>query len=736
MKPAILRIALACLFILAAAASLAANESSALQRYGIVIGINEGGPKRSTLRFAASDAQAFAAVMQEMGGLSAANRIMLLNPMLDDITQAFADMGKKIAAGKSAVKRQEFIVYYSGHSDEEGLLIGEQKLGYKDLRALIAAIPADVRIAVIDSCASGVFIRTKGGVQRPPFMVDAAVEMKGYAFLTSSSETEAAQESDNIEASFFTHFLVSGLRGAADVSKDGVVTLNEAYQYAFNETLVRTEKTQYGPQHPSYDIQLSGTGDLVLTDLRETSAGLIIEDKIAGRIYVRDARGKLVVELNKQDKQNLEIGLSAGGYTVLVDTDGALRRAGIRLVTGRQTTLRESDLKTVQPESTVKRGDADTPPSDEGAPVAEGETPAADKAQAPQDEPKDDFVLQTRFFRFTFFPSILARIDSNILVTNHLVLNLTVGRAQNVTGVNMSLIGGIIDRRLDGFAGSTIFNIITGGMTGAAVASVFNIGGGDQLGVQAAGVFNIANGTLSGLQTAGVFNIADGALSGVQAAGVFNIAGGSMTGVQAAGVFNVAGDVNGVQVGVVNIAKKVSGVQVGVVNISDDTDGFAIGLINIEKNGIHNIEVWHDTGNMSCAAFKLGTKISYGIVMAGYDFIDPNPSWFYGLGIGFRLPIETFFIDLDAVLLSRFRTSQDIFTTDSMTTLLPQLRLKTGVKLFGFLGVYAGVSLQFFIPGLLYDPALMTDTLFSFTAPGTTQPVNVVPKFFIGIQLF
>jgi hypothetical protein len=36
--------------------------------------------------------------------------------------------------------------------------------------------------------------------------------VQGYAFLTSSSETEAAQESERLGGSFFTHALVSALR--------------------------------------------------------------------------------------------------------------------------------------------------------------------------------------------------------------------------------------------------------------------------------------------------------------------------------------------------------------------------------------------------------------------------------------------------------------------------------------------------------------------------------------------
>jgi hypothetical protein len=39
------------------------------------------------------------------------------------------------------------------------------------------------------------------------------------------------------------------------------VTLNEAYRFAFDETLARTETTSGGPQHAAYDISLAGTGD-------------------------------------------------------------------------------------------------------------------------------------------------------------------------------------------------------------------------------------------------------------------------------------------------------------------------------------------------------------------------------------------------------------------------------------------------------------------------------------------
>ena len=149
--------------------------------------------------------------------------------------------------------------------------------------------------------------------------------MRGHAFLTSSAATEAAQESDRIRASYFTHYLVSGFRGAADLSGDGRVTLNEAYQFAFNETLRRTVDTKGGAQHPSYDINLSGTGDVVMTDVRQTGATLVLGEDLDGRFFIRNAAQELVVELYKPRGRTVELGVEPGAYEVRIEqTKGSL----------------------------------------------------------------------------------------------------------------------------------------------------------------------------------------------------------------------------------------------------------------------------------------------------------------------------------------------------------------------------------------------------------------------------
>jgi hypothetical protein len=108
----------------------------------------------------------------------------------------------------------------------------------------------------------------KGGHPGPAFTIRLSDEVSstGEALLTSSAADELALESREIGGSFFTHHLVSGLRGAADTSGDGKITLAEAYQYAFERTVSATASMTIGTQHPGYDYRLPGRGDLVLSE--------------------------------------------------------------------------------------------------------------------------------------------------------------------------------------------------------------------------------------------------------------------------------------------------------------------------------------------------------------------------------------------------------------------------------------------------------------------------------------
>jgi len=327
-----------------------------MRRFVLAAGANNGGGDRVMLRYAATDAEEFSQVMLQMGGVAPENNLLLKDPDLADFVQAVKQVNGMVRKARGEAARTEVWIYYSGHADEEGLLLGGERLGYRELRKMMDGFEADVRVAVLDACASGAITRIKGGQRRKAFLVDASSDTRGYAFLTSSSAEETAQESDRIQASFFTHYLVSGMRGAADVSGDGKVTLSEAYQFALDETLAQTVETQGGAQHPAYQFNLSGIGDVVMTDLRQTSAGLVLTEELHGRLFVRNDNRRLVAELLKPKGKMVELGLEPGDYEIYLAWKDELLVARESVERGDRLVLHAGKFEPARRERTAIRG--------------------------------------------------------------------------------------------------------------------------------------------------------------------------------------------------------------------------------------------------------------------------------------------------------------------------------------------------------------------------------------------
>ena len=332
------------------------EATQVVRRFVLAAGANFGGVKRTPLRYAVSDAEHFARVLEMMGGVESEDQFLLAEPSLENFKRVLTNLEARVIKASQSSSRIEVVLYYSGHADENGLLLGEDRLTYRALRDAMNSVQADVHITVLDACASGAITRLKGGQRQKAFMVDTSSDMRGYAFLTSSSENEAAQESDRIRGSFFTHYLVSGLRGAADVTGDGRVTLNEAYHFAFQNTLEGTERTQGGAQHPAYDIKMTGTGDVVMTDVRQTSAGLILAESLQGRFFIRNANRQLIAELFKPAGRRVELGLEPGTYRVHMAREVQSATATVELAMGQREILDEGHFEIIARERTTTRG--------------------------------------------------------------------------------------------------------------------------------------------------------------------------------------------------------------------------------------------------------------------------------------------------------------------------------------------------------------------------------------------
>jgi hypothetical protein len=567
-----------------------------VRRVALFVAANDGGAERETLLYAGSDAEALAKALTELGGLARGDITILADPDVDALERALTQVTKTVAKLDQAGERVQLVFYYSGHSDETGLLLGGVHFDYKRLRKRLDAIPADVRIGILDSCSSGAFTRAKGGKKRAPFLVGAAAEVEGHAYLTSSSADEAAQESDRIGGSFFTHFLVTGLRGAADFDGDRRVTLGEAYQFAFDETLARTEATSGGPQHAAYDIGLAGTGDLVMTDLRKTSAKLEIDADLVGRIYVRDRRGNLAAELFKPKGAGpITLALEPGDYTVTIDDGRQLHRAELAVRSNKTEHLSLGGLENIAIEDTRGRGGA------------------SDEPEPSFDEEGYELVP----FNIGVAPGAELNAGHAGPLINYFSVSIGLTGVARVRGVQGAVLGAWTDEELKGVQGAI----------GAAITH------GPGRGLQAAIGATLAHRDFRGLQSALAYTHTRDALTGVQI-----------------GAVNTAGSVQGMQIGLVNIGRgRVRGVQVGLINYADEADA-SIALLPITRKGGVWVDLWTSDVALVHAAVRFRAKRTYSFLTGAVHPLGDLHTRSWSAGFGFGGPLvwrERFSLELD-----------------------------------------------------------------------------------------
>lgn len=327
---------------------LASAAFADTRRVAIVVGNNAGGPSMPPLRFAESDAGKMARVLVELGDVNSDDVLLLQGRKAADVEQAIADARDRIAMFKRAPDvRTVLVFFFSGHSDGESMELGNEKLTYLRLKAMLAGSGADVRVSIVDACKSGGGLREKGGKSAEAFTIKLAdtLQQTGEAFITSSAADEAALESNEVMGSYFTHNLISGLRGAADSSGDKLVTLAEAYKYAYDRTVSATAALTAGAQHPSYDFKLSGQGELVLASLLKPSSVLVLPDG-ADRSLVTDVlRDQVVVEAPGNAAK--EFAIAPGEYALRLFKGGQAFAGRVKLNDGQKRTIAWGELTPV-----------------------------------------------------------------------------------------------------------------------------------------------------------------------------------------------------------------------------------------------------------------------------------------------------------------------------------------------------------------------------------------------------
>lgn len=333
--------ALVLLLVIAWAGSAGADT----RRIAVVVGSNAGNGNQPSLRYAEIDAGKISRVLVELGGVTPADLFLLQGKDRAALEHTLQRAKAKIAGyQRSGLDRVVVIFYYSGHSDGVALELGRDRFTFAALRTWLKDTGADIRIAFVDACKSGALLATKGGTPGPAFQIRLSDDLSstGEALLTSSAADENALESKEIGGSFFTHHLVSGLRGAADASGDSRVTLTEAYQYAYRQTITTSGATLAGPQHPAYDYRLSGQGELILTELDQPTAALALPAGFDRALVIELGRDQVIAELGRGI--STRIAVLPGRYGIRAWKRDRAFEGKVAVATGELRVVREEEL--------------------------------------------------------------------------------------------------------------------------------------------------------------------------------------------------------------------------------------------------------------------------------------------------------------------------------------------------------------------------------------------------------
>ncbi len=289
-------------------------------RLGLFIGNNVGLGPDVPLRYAEKEAQDLAHLFQDMGGIRRERSTVLIGQRADAIRDALTRTDGQVAELHAAGHEVLVVLYYSGHASTDGLHMSGSVLPMGVVERWLERSQADIRLAFVDACASGTLARTRGGipVDGIELAVNDALGSTGLAVLTSTGPLSVARESEQFGGGVFSSALFTGLRGAADDNVDGAVSLDEAYRYAFEQTVVQSARGgDAGVQRPEYRTELQGVGDVILTRQAESAAGMVLGEELEGTYTVVSvASGQVVARVDKDPGIQRRVALSPGRYVV------------------------------------------------------------------------------------------------------------------------------------------------------------------------------------------------------------------------------------------------------------------------------------------------------------------------------------------------------------------------------------------------------------------------------------
>lgn len=224
-----------------------------MRKIALLIGVSHYQVGLAPLPAATKDIQAMQRVLQDpnLGGFTTVK--LLPNPSL-------VQMQEEIESTFSDLARDDLIVlFFSGHGliDFNGkfyFATSETGKNDKDRPSYARSVQASFvqekmsasrcrhQVVILDCCFSGAFASDMRIKSHTTVNLMAQLGGEGCAILTSSTELEYSYEQAGCDLSVYTHYLVEGIdSGAADLDRDGHISVNDLHQYVKKQVRERTD---------------------------------------------------------------------------------------------------------------------------------------------------------------------------------------------------------------------------------------------------------------------------------------------------------------------------------------------------------------------------------------------------------------------------------------------------------------------------------------------------------------
>jgi uncharacterized caspase-like protein len=235
------------------------------------------------------DAEAIHKVLTEAAGFKPEHILLLTDASERKPTYRNLKWALGTFLARSARKDDTVLIFFAGHGAPEVDQRGVERDGLAkylipsdadpddlyatalpmdELTTVFSRIEAERVVVFLDTCYSGAAggrtfaaHKTRAGTVDDLFL-ERLIRAKGRAIITAARPNEVSIELGDLGHGLFTYYLVQGLQGAADLNRDGIVSLQELYEYVEQQVAQRS-RSLGANQHPVMKGELEGVLPLV-----------------------------------------------------------------------------------------------------------------------------------------------------------------------------------------------------------------------------------------------------------------------------------------------------------------------------------------------------------------------------------------------------------------------------------------------------------------------------------------